>query len=310
VQVLLTGATGFVGSHLLRRLLAQGRHEVAALIRRGSDTWRIEDVLSRVTRIEGDLDDVRAWEGRAATFAPDAVLHLAWGGVGNRSRNDPAQAGNIPSTIALVQLAGRIGARHWIGLGSQAEYGPHPEPIDEAVPTRPTTLYGVAKLSAGLFAGRLCDEAGLRFGWLRLFSSYGEGDDPGWMIPYLILKLLAGEKPSLTEGTQLWDYIHVEDAARAIVAVAEAPGASGVFNLGSGRSQTLRRIVELIRDSIDHRLPLGFGDVPFRPDQVMRLEAVVDRLRGATGWEPRVDLADGLRRTVAWYRENRRRYAP
>jgi nucleoside-diphosphate-sugar epimerase len=196
--------------------------------------------------------------------------------------------------------------KNWLGLGSQAEYGPQSRPIDESAPTRPTTLYGAAKLSVCVTAERLCDGLGVRFAWLRLFSSYGPGDHPNWMIPYLIEKLLNGERPSLTAGEQLWDYIYAADAAAAIAAVARQTAATGVFNLGSGRAEPLRRIVERIRDGIDPRLPLGFGEIPYRPDQVMRLEADISRLRAATGWAPRTPLETGLAKTIEWHRERRR----
>ncbi len=129
-------------------------------------------------------------------------------------------------------------------------------------------------------------------------------DDPALMIPGLIRTLFDGGRPALTPGTQLWDYLYVEDAARAIEAVALRPGASGVFNLGSGRTATVRSVAERVRDGIDPRLPLGFGEVPSRPGQVMHLEADVGRLREATGWSPEIDLDEGLRRTVAWFREH------
>jgi len=308
VRVLLTGATGFIGSALLRRLLADGRHEVAALLRPGTDPWRITDLLDRTRRITGALDDLEAARPQVAAFAPEAVLHLAWFGVGNALRNDTRQVANIAATVALVELARDLGARHWIGLGSQAEYGPCGGPITEETPTRPTTLYGITKLSAGLLARHLCAEAGMRFAWLRVFSTYGPADDPAWMIPYLILRLLRGERPALTAGEQLWDYLHVDDAAAAIARVLEAPGAAGLFNLGSGTADTIRAIVERVRDRIDPGLPLGFGEVPYRPDQVMRLQADVSRLREATGWTPVVPLGEGLDRTVRWFLENRGRY--
>lgn len=180
--------------------------------------------------------------------------------------------------------------------------------IREELPTRPTTLYGITKLSAYLLADHLCAAAGMRFAWLRIFSTYGPMDDPSWMIPYLILKLLDRQKPSLTPGTQVWDYLHVEDAARAIAGVASSASASGVFNLGSGSRRAIREIVTLVRDQVDPTLPLGFGEVPFRPDQVMHLEADVARLRDQTGWSPAISLEDGIRQTVAWFRENRQRY--
>jgi nucleoside-diphosphate-sugar epimerase len=307
MRVLLTGATGFIGSYALRRLLAAG-HQVAVLVRPGSNPWRIADVLDRARRVEGDLDRIAAIERPVRDFAPEAVAHLAWFGVGNRLRNDPGQVDNIKATVELVRLADKAGAKQWVGLGSQAEYGPRAEPIDEQAPTRPTTLYGISKLSACLLAGHLCGEAGMRFAWLRVFSTYGPKDDPGWMIPYLILELLRGNRPALTAGEQMWDYLYIEDAAEAVARAVGSPGASGVFNLGSGRGEPLRAIIERARDRIDPSLPLGFGEVPYRPDQVMRLEARIDRLRAATGWGPQIGLDEGLRRTVDWFREHRRRY--
>jgi UDP-glucose 4-epimerase len=307
VRIFLTGATGFVGSAVLRRLLAASAHEVAILVRPLSRLVRIADVLDRVERIQGDLGQIPASEPALARFAPEVVLHLAWAGVGNAARNDPRQADNLTGSLELVHLAHRVGAQHWVGLGSQAEYGPREGPTEESAPTRPTTLYGVAKLCCGWMAGRLCEAYGLRFAWLRLFSSYGPGDDPAWMIPYLINTLLDGQRPALTAGAQRWDYLYVTDAAEAIARVATMPGAQGIYNLGSGRAVSVRRVVEAVRDLIDPSLPLGFGEVPYRPDQVMHLEADITRLRTDVGWSPRVGLEEGLRRTVEWYRAHRAR---
>ena len=148
MRVLLTGATGFVGSYALRRLLDAG-HEVAVLVRPAANPWRIADVISRATRVEGDLRDLAAAEPAIARFAPESVAHLAWGGVGNASRNDPAQVENLGPSLELVRLAARVGAGAFVGLGSQAEYGPHEGAIDERAATRPTTLYGATKLACG-----------------------------------------------------------------------------------------------------------------------------------------------------------------
>ena len=308
MRTLITGATGFVGSYVLKRLLADGRHQVAILSRPQSDTWRIDALVDQVERIPFGLNDLDSARGAVRDFRPDTFIHLAWSGVGNRFRNDLAQVDNLRATVDLVELARDVGATAWVGIGSQAEYGPTPGVIREELPTRPTTLYGITKLSAYLLADHLCAAAGMRFAWLRIFSTYGPMDDPSWMIPYLILKLLDRQKPSLTPGTQVWDYLHVEDAARAIAGVASSASASGVFNLGSGSRRAIREIVTLVRDQVDPTLPLGFGEVPFRPDQVMHLEADVARLRDQTGWSPAISLEDGIRQTVAWFRENRQRY--
>lgn len=305
MRILLTGATGFLGAHVLRHLLREDRHEAAVLVRPTSDTWRIAELLPRVRRIEGDLRDLAAVEPALAHFAPQTVLHLAWDGVGNQDRNNLKQTRNLECSVQLLELVQRCGAKHWIALGSQAEYGPYTQRIPEDAPPRPTTLYGVTKLSAGLLTQELCHRLAVRFAWLRLFSSYGEMDNPGWLIPDLILRLLKGQRPALTAGTQQWDYLYVHDAAAAICAVAEHPDAAGIFNLGSGQTHTIRSVVEKVRDLINPRLPLGFGEVPFRPNQVMHLQADIERLRGEVGFSPRVALDDGLARTVEWYREQR-----
>jgi nucleoside-diphosphate-sugar epimerase len=247
-------------------------------------------------------------EAAIAKFAPDTVIHLAWYGVANRYRNDPLQLDNLHSCRELLRIAHRVGVSHWIGLGSQAEYGPWDQQIDEETPTQPTTLYGATKLCAFLLAKHLSTQFEMRFIWLRLFSAYGPVDDQGWMIPYLILSLLQGERPSLTEGTQYWDYLYVTDVADAIYLTAATPDASGVFNLGSGKAYSIRAIIERIRDMIDPSLPLGFGEVPYRPDQIMHLQADISRLQQATGWSPQVSLDEGLRRTVESFRENRGLY--
>jgi nucleoside-diphosphate-sugar epimerase len=117
------------------------------------------------------------------------------------------------------------------------------------------------------------------------------------MIQYLISALLRSERPSLTRCEQRWDYIFVDDVADALIRVVEA-NATGLFNLGAGIAYPLREVVEKIRDLIDPRLDLGLGEVPYRADQVMHLEADISDLQRETGWQPRVSLEDGIRQTV------------
>ncbi len=304
MRVFLTGSTGFVGSAVLRELVERG-HETAVLLRGSSRRlWRVEGVLECTTRIEGDLSHVGTYEAALRKFAPGVMMHLAWDGVGNADRNDPRQVRNIQAATDLFLAATNAGVRHVVALGSQAEYGPIAGIASEDAATKPTTLYGISKLATGLALGRLGAEKRVPVAWLRLFSSYGPGDETYWMIPGMILQLLDRKKPALTPAEQVWDYCYVADVARAIVAAGER-GAAGVFNLGSGSACSIRSIVERVRDEIDPALPLGFGDIPYRPDQVMHLQADISRLCAATGWEPTVGLDRGLRQTVEWYREHR-----
>lgn len=304
LRILLTGATGFLGSHVARYLLACNCH-VAALVRSPANSWRIADILPDFHVISGNLADLSNVADEINAFAPEVTIHLAWYGVGNRYRNNPQQVTNLHASLNLLEVVRAAGCHSWVGLGSQAEYGICNQAVSEELPTNPVTMYGVTKLCSCLLTQQLCDLHGMRFVWLRLFSAYGPADSPGWMIPYVILTLLHGKRPALSAGEQRWDYLFVEDAAEVIYRVAVKPDVQGVFNLGSGEAHTVRSIVERIRDLIDPQLPLGFGEVPYRPDQIMHLQADISRLREATGWSPQLGLEDGLRRTVDWHRDNR-----
>jgi len=303
MKVTITGTSGFLGSYVLRHLVAGGA-ETLVLLRDPDSAWRIRDLLDRVQVCRADLADDATYAATLRGFAPTHLMHLAWEGVAGKNRNDAGQWRNVEHSMNLLEHALSAGAKHFVGLGSQAEYGPCAQRIDETEATRPTTMYGAAKLATCLLAERLCISESARFAWLRLFSSYGPMDNPDWMIPYLARALLAGEKPKVTRAEQRWDYVYIDDAARAVEAIVHHPEAQGVFNLGSGTAPMLRDVIELIRSAVDPMAAIGYGEVPYRPDQVMHLEANITRLTGATGWKPTMPLAEGIRRTVDWYRKN------
>jgi nucleoside-diphosphate-sugar epimerase len=295
--LVVSGAGGFLGAAVAAEAVRRG-WTVAALVRPGP-------VSERLTALPGlKLVAAEAWDSPAtvaalAALEPSTFVHSAWRGVGGADRNEPFQIEtNLPLTLAAVRLARAAGCRTWVGIGSQAEYGNPNQRLDEAAPLRPTTLYGRAKLAAGIAALGLAEAAGMRATWLRVFSLYGPGDAPTWFIQQVIRGFLAGRAPKLTRCEQRWDYLHVADAAAAVVQTVASPTAAGAFNLGSGQATPLREIVEMIRSHLGTPLMPDYGAVPYRPDQVMHLEADITRLRQATGWSPRVPLAEGLRGCV------------
>lgn len=305
MRALVTGANGFIGSYLTRRLVSAG-DDVAALVRPRADLWRLDDVAEQMTLIEGDLRNLDPVAARLGAFAPEIVYHLAWGGVAGVDRDRVLLHNeNLAATLALVRHLAQIDCQAFIGLGSQAEYGPRNERLDEGAQTNPTTEYGRGKLEASIEGRKIALNAGMRFCWVRVFSTYGPQDNPRWMIPYVIDKLLRGERPRLTACAQKWDYLYVDDAAEAISRLGWAQEADGVFNLGSGTSWPLRHVVERLRDLIDPGASIGFAEVAYRPDQVMLLEADTREIARATGWRPTTSLEEGLEKTVAWHRAQR-----
>ncbi|WP_158816271.1 NAD(P)-dependent oxidoreductase [Methylocapsa sp. S129] len=301
MRLFITGASGFVGAATLSAALEAG-HEVAAPVRPGSPVQRLAPFEGRYRRLSLDLRDTAAVAAAMAAFRPDAVLHLAWWGVANSARFERRQVtDNIEAACALTEAAAASGARAFIGIGSQGEYGAGSTMREDALP-RPTSLYGASKVAALFLTRQLAEQAGLRHAWLRLFSAYGPGDNDVWLIPMLINEMLAGRRPRTTLGTQSWDWLHVDDVARAILAVAMTATAEGVFNLGSGRATPVKSVVERIRDLAAPGMELVFGEIPFRPDQVMHMQADISRLTAATGWRPDIAIEEGLAATVAWYR--------
>ncbi len=294
-RILVTGAGGFVGAAVVRAALAAG-HDVIALVR--NDRSRLAAVASRVSLHHVDLAGGPAVAALLGSVKPDIVIHSAWEGVGGALRGGDIQLENIRTTIALADAAIAAGARKFVGIGSQAEYGRYDRKIVESDLPRPTMLYGAAKLAANHLAAQRCREAGVEFAWLRLFSVYGPGDNANWLIPSTAASLVKGKAPKCTAGTQKWDYLHIDDVADGVLAAATTEGATGVFNLSSGNPVAVRRIVEMLRDLAAPGLNLAFGTIPFGPDQIMHLEGDNERLRGATGWSVRVPIGEGLRQVV------------
>lgn len=299
MRIFVTGASGFLGSYLVVDLLERG-HEVAVLFRPDSASWRLEEAYGRLHVIPGALDHLGGLREPLRAFAPEAVVHMAWRGVAGSDRNSPVQAANVADMVGLVELAAEAGAKIFVGAGSQAEYGPYDRAIREDDVPRPTTLYGMAKLAAGSMAMRLAQERGVRAAWLRIFSTYGPKDADYWLIPSMIRNLRSGQHMALTACEQRWGFLHARDAAAAFRLATTHAGANGIFNVGSPEAPPLHETVTLLRDLVDPAAALGFGELAYRPDQVMVLAADVSRML-ALGWKPEVPLDEGLRETVSWH---------
>jgi UDP-glucose 4-epimerase len=304
MRCFVTGASGHLGVALTYELLRQGQ-EVAVLLRPSSLREALKEALPQLTVIEGDLTRVDDLFSALEAFKPNIAFHLAWFGVANRFKDDPRQINqNLQSSLRLMELCAAAGCHTWVGLGSQAEYGRVDGVLSEDLPALPETTYGVVKHAVGSVGEKLAAALEMRFVWLRLLATYGPHDDPDHLIPFVVRSMLEGKVPELTAGEQIWDYLYVEDAARALWCVAEQSNARGIFNLGSGQGRTVASIVEYLRGQIDPSLSTGLSRKPYAPQQIMHLQANIERLQAVTGWQPTTSLEEGLAKTVAWYREH------
>ncbi len=299
----MTGATGFVGSFLADWLEGAGA-DYRVLVREGADTWRLSSaVKARV--VTGDLDDHDGMRRIFEELSPGTVIHTAWRGVDASSRELPLQFANLNNTRVLFELAGAFGCRKFIGFGSQDEYGIYNEKIDEDVLPRPVTLYGVNKLSAGLLGRYYAGKFGYSFAWLRIFSTFGPRETPGFFIPSTITALMKGESPALTACTQTWDYLYVKDVARLVGLVLRRDRPfNDAYNLCSGIPVVLKDVVLLIRELLGSAVEPGFGARPFPVDGRRIFLGDMDKFYREFGAFRPSPLEDALRETVVWYKEN------
>ena len=292
----ITGPTGAVGTALCE-ILAKNGVSVYAAVRPGSGrAVRLEN-LTGVQTVSCDASELQSLSEKLAGVRADAFFHLAWAKTVGQGRNDmPAQIQNIRYTIDACRAAKELGCAVFLGAGSQAEYGRVDEALTPETPCFPRC--------AGEMSREECHRLGMEHIWPRILSVYGPRDGAGSMVSSVIQALLRGEKPALTAGEQIWDFLYAADAAEALYRLALCGKDGGIYPLGSGSSRPLREYIEMLRDAIDPALHLGFGEVPYGDRQVMHLEADLTALTRDTGYIPATGFAEGIRKTIDWMRES------
>jgi UDP-glucose 4-epimerase len=281
-RTLVTGAGGFIGANLVRRLLADG-HRVTALVRPGSDRWRLEGL---------DLDVVEADVREGVPSGFDLVFHLAAHGAYSWQEDEPA----IRETNVLGTRNALAAGRRVVVAGSSSEYGPKPHAPSEDEPLEPDSAYGAAKAAATTLT---LEHGGVV---LRLYSAYGPWEEPDRLIPTLLGRALVGELPPLVSPKVARDFVHVDDVCEAFVRAADRGEPGRVYNLGSGRQTTIEEVVETVRALLGVDAEPEWGSMPHRRWDTDTWVANPDRIRHELGWEARTDLEDGLRRTLDWLR--------
>ena len=287
-RVLVTGGTGFIGSHLCRKLAAAGA-AVAVITRRQGLT------LPHASSIHtADLSDGALVDDLIAAQRPAYVFHLASHVTGSRdlAAVGPTFQGNLLSTVNLLNAVARQGCQRIVLAGSLEE----PEQGDA-----PSSPYAAAKAAASLYARMFFKLYDTPVVTARIFMVYGPGQpDERKLVPYVARSLLAGDTPRVSSGVRPVDWVHVEDVTDALCGCATTPGIEGqTIEIGTGRLTTVRSVVERIAEIVGKREPV-FGAIDDRPAEQIRMadSTAIARLLG----RPPIALDIGLRETVDWYR--------
>lgn len=293
-RVIITGATGAIGTALIAELVQNGV-EVLVFAREGSG--RNANILKSplVTVRYCALSDLKAVQNDTGKQY-DAFYHFAWDGTNGPARNDMyLQNKNVEYALDAVEAAARFGCRTFIGAGSQAEYGRVEGLLRPDTPARPEMGYGIGKLCAGQMTRERAHQLGLSHIWVRILSIFGPNDGKQSMVMSTVYNLLSGVAPKFTRGEQMWDYLYSGDAATAFRLIGERGVDGRVYVLGGGKARLLADYIRDIRDVVAPGVELTFGEIPYAEKQVMHLQADITELQTDTGWEPRWDFCDGMR---------------
>lgn len=310
--MLVTGADGFLGSHLTERLLSLGA-TVAVLVRPSSVVGTVGHALRNLAGVEAALDRVLATDvaGSDATthiadWQPERILHLAADAYVDRSFEHPAEVlrTNVDGTLRVLEAARRCPRLERVVVTSSSEiYGDAKAPaIDEAHPLDPTSPYGASKLAADRLAYAYHRTYGLPVAIIRPFNTFGPRH-PYDVIPKLIARALRGE-PLVVHGSgaQSRDFTYVSDTVAAFLCMGDHPAAIGrAVNFGTGVDTTIAALAARIVELTGSRSPITHG--PARAAEVSRLCCDHGLATRLFGWRPHVDLDEGLVRTIAWARE-------
>jgi UDP-glucose 4-epimerase len=302
---LVTGGGGFIGSHLVDALRAAGR---SVRVFDDFSTGVRSNVAAGVEVVEGCVTDAVAVD--RAVVGCDVVFHLAaLASVAKSVENPPlSHAVCATGTLNVLNAARKAGARRVVYAGSASAYGGASDPAGQGEDTPLVALspYAAAKLAGEFYCQSFAASFGIETVRLRFFNVFGPRQRPdspySGVIAIFTAALSAGRTPTVHgDGLQSRDFVYVSDVADALIRAADTPGVSGgVYNVGTGKSVTLLELIAELNAILGTSAVPVHGDA--RPGDIRHSRAKIERIRADLGYAPRVPFAEGLRRTLEWYR--------
>lgn len=296
-RVIITGGTGFIGQRLVKELL---KKDVEVVLLSKSVEIKLEEVLKDKVTIVPVKSYLDALNDVEKGF--DVFYHLGWAGVDSKKKNDVyLQLDNIKNSIEAMSVSKELKCQKFIGGGTVAEYTFNENEINPSLKQTPNDMYGAAKVATHYMLEVYAKNLELNMIWAILPSTFGEGRRTDNILTYTICKLLKREVPLYGDLEQMWDFLYVEEVARALVKLGER-GLPGVtYGIGSGQYHKLKEYIMQIRDMIDPSLELGIGRLETNSNFSSCVN--IERLMMDTGFVPQISFEEGMRRTIAYYRD-------
>lgn len=300
-KVLITGANGFVGSHLVRDFLSK-HHKVHIIIRPNSNLWRLEGIISKLTKHTLDLRQNKALNQLLRRVKPNIIIHTAAAGI-YRNRHLPEKQmleHNTLATLNLINAASSIPYRAFIHTGSSSEYGPKDTPMSESDKCFPQNMYALSKLAATQAAQLEARTKKKPIVILRLFSPYGPNDDPRRLIPYAIRQAVQNKALKLAKPSAVRDYIYIDDVIKAYhQAIKYAKKYKGeIFNIGSGTEIKTNQVIKEIMKITQSKTQVLWGEETPSTQDSSHWRANITKAKRLLKWAPKFNVARGVAKTL------------
>jgi nucleoside-diphosphate-sugar epimerase len=304
--VFITGATGMIGANLVRRLVALGcRPFVLARSQRHRE--RLAEIENELVWLQGDVTDANSIAVATTAAKPTIVFHLA-GSFFNPPTLSAAEhmAVNSAGTLNVCEALKKFEGSRLVIAGSCSVYAGG-ERLREDAPMNPGSMFGVSKAAGAMIARSFGRLHGINTVELRLFGPFGPWENARRIIPGTILSALAGRDLTIGHGGQQRDFVYMDDVVDAFLLAATAPNLPPdlVVNIGGGLGRSIRDVAARILELMGNPIKIIVGAKPVRADEIWTMSADITAAERHLGWRPKFDFDEGLRRTIAWFREHR-----
>lgn len=299
MRIFVTGGTGFIGTHVVRKLMEE-EHDLLLLIQE-SEKPSFTDYHKKITAFVGDLSNIDAWKDVVKKFQPDVTIHMAWGDIPNYDYKTSMR--NLIYGLNLIVMLAEIGCKRVLCTGSCWEYGQKSGKLDEDSVVKPSSAFTAAKHALHLMGREIARENHMEFIWTRLFYVYGPGQKSHSLIPHIITSIRLGNHPNIKTPHSRNDFVYVEDVAEAISLLIVKKVKGEVYNIGSGYSTEILHIINAVyrlygfneRHLSESGKPADSPPVDFWAD--------ISRIKADVGWKPKFSIEKGIETTIEYFRK-------
>lgn len=304
-NVLITGATGFIGSNLVRSLVQKGAR-VSIIKNVKSPIWRLKDILSNINIIEADLRNKHQLKQVFKDSNFQIIFHLAASVKRKPSMSTVKESfnTNVWGTINLIDCLKGRNVRSFVNTGTCDEYGDNPVPFHEKQRESPLSPYAASKVATSHYCQMISKITDFPIITLRPFLTYGPYQTEGMLVPSVITNCLKSLPIQVTLGRQTREFHYVSDIVDGFLLAATNKKAIGqLIDLGTGEEHEVKKVVEMIVKLTNYRLSWKLGGLPYRKNEIFRFYCRGNKAKRVLNWCPKVSLEDGLIKTIDWQRK-------